>query len=129
MAADGVAEWQRLLDSANAGELRLSPEVGKDLDARCQTYLDDLDDIRSSTYRVRAVAGFGTMPSGPILENKFQQKAKSGDNSIDASIQTHIEEVQLMRQVFAKAMANYQSVDESNSQKIAAIDVPGEGGS
>ncbi|MFI6172566.1 hypothetical protein ACIBCN_37715 [Nocardia sp. NPDC051052] len=129
MAAEGTAEWQRLLDSANAGELRLSPDVGKDLDAKCQTYLDDLDDIRTSAYRVRTVAGFGTMPSGPILETKFQQKAKGGDTSVDASLQTHIEEVQLMRQVFAKAMANYQTVDESNSQKIAAINVPGEDGS
>ncbi|WP_433662863.1 hypothetical protein ACQPW1_12390 [Nocardia sp. CA-128927] len=129
MAAGGTEEWQRLLDSANAGELQLSPDIGKDLDAKCQTYLDDLDDIRTSTYRVRTVAGFGTMPSGPILEHKFQQKANGGDSSIDASIQTHIEEVQLMRQVFAKAIANYQAVDESNSQKIAAIDVPGEGGS
>ncbi|WP_405161693.1 hypothetical protein OG203_36040 [Nocardia sp. NBC_01499] len=128
-AAEGKADWQKLLDSANAGELQLSPDVGKDLDAKCQTYLDDLDDIRKSTFRVRTVAGFGAMPSGPILEHKFQQKATGGDTSIDTSIQTHIEEVQLMRQVFAKAIANYQAVDESNSQKIAAIDVPGEGGS
>lgn len=132
MAAGGVTEWQKLLDSANAGELQLSPDVGKDLDAKCQTYLDDLDDIRASTYRVRTVAGFGTMPSGPILEQKFQHKAVGGDSSIDTSLQTHIEEVKLMRQVFAKAMANYQAVDESNSQKLAtinaSIDVPGEGG-
>ncbi|MFF3226206.1 hypothetical protein ACFYV7_25655 [Nocardia suismassiliense] len=129
MAVGGTSEWQKLLDSANAGELKLSPDVGKDLDAKCQTYLDDLDDIRSSTYRVRTVAGFGTMPSGPVLEHKFQQKGDGGDSSIDTSIKTHIEEVQLMRQVFAKAMANYQSVDVSNSQNLAAINVLGEDGS
>ncbi|MFI6046587.1 hypothetical protein ACIA8C_33555 [Nocardia sp. NPDC051321] len=130
MAGESVAEWQMLLDQANAGELALSPDVGKELDAKCQAYLDGLDDVRDMTKLNILVGGFGTMPSGPILEHKFQMKGK-GEKSIDVSIQTHIEEVQVMRQVFAKAMANYQAVDESNSQKIAAIavDIPGEGAS
>ncbi|MEU7216786.1 hypothetical protein [Nocardia iowensis] len=103
--------------------------MGKDLDAKCEAYLEDLDDIRSSTRGVQWATGFGGMPSGPILERKFALKGRGGDTSLESSLETHIEEVQLMRQVFAQAVANYQSVDESNSQKIAAIDVPGEGGS
>lgn len=129
MDSSGSSDWRQLLDRANAGELRLSPEVGKDLDAKCEAYLDDLDNIRDSTRVVQNLSGFGGMPSGPVLEQKFSLKGKGGDTSLQSSLETHIEEVQLMRQVFAQAMANYQSVDESNSQKIATIDVPGEGGS
>ncbi|MFB8277019.1 hypothetical protein [Nocardia colli] len=128
MAGQNASTWQGLLERANAGELALSPDVGKELDAKCQAYLDGLDDVRDMTKLNILIGGFGTLPSGPILEHKFQTKGK-GEKSIDASIQTHIEEVQLMRQVFAKAMANYHAVDESNRQRIAAIDVPGEGGS
>ncbi|WP_194837538.1 hypothetical protein [Nocardia sp. XZ_19_369] len=128
MVAEGVSEWQNLLDRANAGELALSPDVGRELDAKCEAYLEGLDDVRAMTKFTILVGGFGTMPSGPILEQKFQVKGK-GENSIDASIQTHIEEVQLMRQVFAKAIANYQAVDEATAVNIAALDVPGKGGS
>ncbi|MEV6557744.1 hypothetical protein AB0M22_18670 [Nocardia sp. NPDC051756] len=132
MVSESASTWQGLLERANAGELALSPDVGKELDAKCQAYLDGLDDVRDMTKLNILIGGFGTMPSGPILEHKFQTKGK-GEKSIDTSIQTHIEEVQVMRQVFAKAMANYQAVDESNSQKLAtinaSIDLPGEGGS
>lgn len=133
MVSDGVQEWQKLLGQANAGELSLSPEVGKNLDAQCQAYLDGLDDVRDLRLQVDHVTGFGTMPSGPILEQKFSQKAVGGNTSVEGSLQSHLEEVQLMRQVFAKAIANYQAVDESNRQKLtdinASIDVAGEGGS
>ncbi|MFI9403473.1 hypothetical protein [Nocardia sp. NPDC052316] len=123
------SNWRQLLDQANAGELKLRPEVGKDLDAQCQTYLDDLDGIRDSTRTVQYLSGFGGMPSGPVLEQKFSLKGQGGETSLQASLETHIEEVQLMRQVFAKAMANYPSVDVSNSQNLAAINVLGEDGS
>ncbi|WP_159080189.1 hypothetical protein [Nocardia suismassiliense] len=129
MATDGAQDWQKLLDLANAGELSLDPEVGKNLDTQCQTYLDGLDDLRDMRLEVDHVTGFGAMPSGPILEQKFSLKAAGGGTSIEGSLQTHMEEVQLMRQVFAKAIANYHAVDEATGQKIAAIDVPGEGGS
>ncbi|QBS43649.1 hypothetical protein [Nocardia sp. CS682] len=129
MAREGVTEWQRLLDQANTGELRLSPDVGKDLDAQCQNYLNELDGVRRQARRVERVTGFGAMPSGPILEMKFSRKASGADSSLNQSLETHIEEVQLMRQVFATAMANYQSVDVSNSQNLAAINVLGEDGS
>ncbi|MFI6998981.1 hypothetical protein [Nocardia sp. NPDC050175] len=121
------SDWRQLLDRANAGELRLSPDVGKDLDAKCVAYLDDLDGIRDTSREVQNVSGFGGMPSGPILERKFSLKGKDGETSLQSSLETHIDEVKLMRQVFAQAMANYSGVDESNRQDIAAINIPGVG--
>ncbi|MFC9436514.1 hypothetical protein [Nocardia sp. NPDC057030] len=123
------SDWRQLLDRANAGELRLSPEVGKDLDAKCETYLDDLDDIRGSMRGLSWATGFGGMPSGPVLEQKFALKGRGGDTSLESSLETHIDEVKLMRQVFAQAMANYRAVDESNSQQIPTLDAPGKDGS
>ncbi|MEU7141304.1 hypothetical protein ABZ942_17755 [Nocardia sp. NPDC046473] len=123
------SDWRQLLDRANAGELVLRPEVGKDLDAKCEAYLDGLDDVRDSTRSIQYLSGFGGMPSGPILERKFSLKGTGGDTSLEASLETHVEEVKLMRQVFAQAMANYSAVDESNRQDIAAINIPGVGSS
>ncbi|PXX59876.1 hypothetical protein DFR70_111263 [Nocardia tenerifensis] len=123
-SAAGQSNWRQLLDRANAGELKLSPEVGKDLDAKCEAYLDDLDGIRDSTRQIQQLSGFGGMPSGPILERKFSLKGRDGDTSLQGSLETHIEEVLLMRQVFAKAIENYHAVDAANRQDIAALHVP-----
>ncbi|RJO72955.1 hypothetical protein D5S18_21980 [Nocardia panacis] len=126
--ATGTADWRKLLDLANSGELTLDPEIGKDLDAKCERYLDDLDRVRTSTRSIQYVAGFGGMPSGPILESKFTSKVNGADSSIHRAIATHIDQVGLMRQVFAKAIENYRSVDQSTAQRFAELPVDGQDG-
>ncbi len=118
------SKWQALLDSANAGELRLAPDVGNGLAQDCDRNIDNLEAILRTARDVAVISGFGGFPSGMVLEEKFTLKGSTGEDSIQNRIKEHIDEVMLMKQVFAKAIENYHSLDQSNADNLAGIDFP-----
>ncbi|MBF6299382.1 hypothetical protein IU459_17800 [Nocardia amamiensis] len=124
MAEGSTSTWRQLLNSANAGELLLDENVGNGLAQDCDRHLESLRDILLVARRVELVSGFGGFPSGQVLEEKFSLKGSTGADSIQTRIKEHIDEVMLMKEVFEKAIENFRSVDQSNSDKIAGIDIP-----
>ncbi|WP_280309356.1 hypothetical protein [Nocardia abscessus] len=116
------AEWRGLLNSANAGELTLHPEIGKGLDKVCDDYLDKLDGILESAAYVRRVSGFGTLPSGQALEEKFSLKATGTTQSLDAVLMQHIDAVKIAKEVVAKAIANFVELDQSRADQFTGLD-------
>ncbi|MFF3223689.1 hypothetical protein ACFYV7_12930 [Nocardia suismassiliense] len=121
---ENSSHWQGLLNSANAGELVLDPAVGNGLAQDCDRNLANLESILEMTRDVGYVTGFGGFPSGEVLQAKFSLKGSTGEDSIQNRIKEHIDEVMLMKQVFAKAIENYHSVDQSNANNLAGIDFP-----
>ncbi|MGK8487639.1 hypothetical protein [Nocardia asiatica] len=115
-------EWRRLLDSANAGELTLHPEIGKGLDKVCDDYLDKLDGILESSTYVRRVSGFGPLPSGQALEEKFKLKATGTAQSLDAVLMQHIDAVKIAKEVVAKAIANFVELDRTRADQFTGLD-------
>ncbi|MBF6216673.1 hypothetical protein ACW9HR_00910 [Nocardia gipuzkoensis] len=115
-------EWRGLLNSANAGELTLHPEIGKGLDKVCDDYLDKLDGILESAAYVRRVSGFGTLPSGQALEEKFSLKATGTAQSLDAVLMQHIDAVKIAKEVVAKAIANFVELDQSRADQFTGLD-------
>ncbi|WP_063049325.1 hypothetical protein [Nocardia arthritidis] len=115
-------EWRGLLDSANAGELTLHPEVGKGLDKACDDYLDKLDGILESSAYVQRISGFGTFPSGQALEDKFKLKATGTAASLDAVLMQHIDAVKIAKEVVAKAIANFVELDQSRTDQFTGLD-------
>lgn len=111
-------EWQHLLDHANAGELSMDPSVGEGLDRVCADYLRKLESVLEYVPSISHIVGFGSLPSGEALRDKFEKKATGTDQSLDAVVRKHIDTVQLIRQVVAKSLANAREVDESTSQQI-----------
>ncbi|MGK8555650.1 hypothetical protein [Nocardia gipuzkoensis] len=124
MVGESMSNWQALRDSANSGELLLDESIGNGLAQDCDRHLDNLRDILAMTQDVAIISGFGGFPSGRVLEEKFTSKGSTGVDSIRNRIREHIDEVMLMKQVFEKAIENFRSVDQSNSDKIAGIDIP-----
>ncbi|MEU0870155.1 hypothetical protein [Nocardia brasiliensis] len=123
--SDGSAStWRELLDSANAGELSLDEGVATGLAQDCDRNIENLRDILRQTVDVQFVTGFGGFPSGKVLEDKFTAKGSTGTDSIRNRIEEHIDEITLMKEVFAKAMANYRSVDQSRADQLTGIDAP-----
>ncbi|WP_157128781.1 hypothetical protein [Nocardia amamiensis] len=124
MADGSISKWQELLASANVGELSLDPDIGNGLAQDCDRNIDNLEGVLQLTRNIETVTGFGGFPSGKVLEEKFTLKGSTGSDSIQNRIREHIDEVKLMREVFVKAIENFRSVDQSNSDKIAGIDIP-----
>ncbi|MEU7766194.1 hypothetical protein AB0B25_13815 [Nocardia sp. NPDC049190] len=116
------AEWRRVLDLANAGEISLSPEVAKGLDKICDDYLDRLDGIFRLLDSTNYVAGFGPFPSGKALEEKFSLKATGTDQSMDIVLKQHIDSVKLAKEVVAKAISNFTQQDQSRADQFTALD-------
>ncbi|MFD0360477.1 hypothetical protein ACFQZZ_03325 [Nocardia sp. GCM10030253] len=118
------AEWRKVLDLANAGEISLHPDVGKGLDKVCDDYLDRLDAIFQLAGSVTFLTGFGPFPSSKALEEKFSLKATGADQSIDTVLQQHIETVKMAKEVVAKAMSNFVEIDQTRADQFAGIDIP-----
>ncbi|WP_174184906.1 hypothetical protein [Nocardia barduliensis] len=116
------AEWRRLLDQANAGELMLHPDVGRGLDTACDNYLDRLDGIMRMTDRIIEVTGFGPFPSGVVLQEKFRLKSSGTDQSLDAVLMQHIDAVKIAKQVVAKAIANFVELDRTRADQFTGLD-------
>ncbi|AFU03490.1 hypothetical protein [Nocardia brasiliensis] len=124
MSDESTSTWRELLDSANAGELSLDEGVATGLAQDCDRNIENLRDILRQTLDVQFVTGFGGFPSGKVLEDKFTAKGSTGTDSIRNRIEEHIDEIMLMKEVFAKAMANYRSVDQSRADQLTGIDAP-----
>lgn len=119
------AQWNRLLVQANAGELSLDPEIGRDLDRTCDDHLDRLEEIYAQVDQVRNISGFGTFNSSQTLERKFSLTASGGDRALDDVLRKHIEVVQTAKEVVAKAIANFVAQDQSTGAQITAAGEPG----
>ncbi|MFG1796947.1 hypothetical protein [Nocardia sp. NPDC049149] len=118
------AEWQKVLDQADAGEISLDPEVGSGLDKACDDYLDRLGGILVTVDDVKDLSGFGTFPSSFALQEKFSLKATGSDQAIDAVLKQHIDAVKIAKQVVAKAISNFQEQDQSRADQFTGLDVP-----
>ncbi|MGF0318333.1 hypothetical protein [Nocardia fluminea] len=114
------AEWTQLLSQANAGQLSLDPEVGKDLDRVCDDHLDRLEEVFEQVALVSAISGFGDFNSGRTLERKFSLTASGGDRPLDEVLKKHIESVKTAKEVVAKAIANFVAQDEATGAEISA---------
>ncbi|WP_433681611.1 hypothetical protein [Nocardia sp. CA-119907] len=115
------AEWTRLLDQANAGELSLDPEVGKDLDKVCDDHIDRLNSILENIKFIDRQTGFGTFNSGKILEKKFSETASGTGRSLDTVIMQHIDAVETAKEVVAKAIANFVAQDQDRAAQFTQV--------
>ncbi|MEV4239614.1 hypothetical protein AB0J47_31035 [Nocardia sp. NPDC049737] len=115
------SEWKRLLDSANAGELSIDPEVGKGLDQVCDDHIDRLRTVLEKIDVISRVTGFGTFDSSQILEKKFSETASGTDRSLDTVIKQHIDSVETVKQVVAQAIANFVAQDQHRAYQFGQV--------
>ncbi|MGS2809695.1 hypothetical protein [Nocardia sp. MW-W600-9] len=118
------AQWNQLLVQAEAGQLALDPEIGKDLDRVCDDHLDRLEEVFEQVAIVGAISGFGDFNSGKALERKFSLTASGGDRALDEVLKQHIAAVQTAKEVVAKAIANFIAQDGTLATEISATGEP-----
>ncbi|MEV2225146.1 hypothetical protein AB0E01_35510 [Nocardia vinacea] len=120
---DGIdpSEWTRLLVRANAGDLSLDPEVGNGLDKVCDDQIDRLNTVLEKIDRISNITGFGTFNSGKILEKKFSETASGTDRSLSTVIEQHIDAIKNLKQVVAKAIANFVAQDQDRASQFAQV--------
>ncbi|WP_216896284.1 hypothetical protein [Nocardia alni] len=120
---DGIDpnDWKNLLTSANAGELFLDPETGKGLDKVCDDHIAQIREALIAGSRVSYISGFGNFNSSQTLEKKFSALASGDNRSLEAILKQHIDAANTAKQVVAKAIANYEALDENHRHQIEKL--------
>ncbi|CBH47723.1 hypothetical protein GS894_06915 [Rhodococcus hoagii] len=114
--------WEGLIRSAKGGELYLEQGTAKACAAHCDTLLGQLRSIRDRASELGEVDGFGTLPSGLVLAEKFGKKAVGGDYSLVQALTDHIEEVDRMRTVFESIDARFSATEDDNASRFGVIE-------
>ncbi|MEV0031119.1 hypothetical protein [Nocardia sp. NPDC050793] len=123
--AGQVHRWQQLKQQAVNGEFKMEEGIGEALRKRCETFMAELDIMRTDAQALDRLMGYGTLPSAQQLQKKFEQKAGGGsahdsDDSAVKRIEQHIEVVQLMRDTYAAAIGKLQATDQAAGNQLNA---------
>ncbi|WP_137725714.1 hypothetical protein [Prescottella subtropica] len=119
---ENPSDWTALAKSVDAGELTMEPGTARACAQRCAEFAAELGVLRSRAYQLQFVEGFGTLPSGIALAEKFSKKAVGGDYSLVQALTDHIDEVQRMQTVFEKIERRYAETEQANASRFGAID-------
>ncbi|MFD4182468.1 hypothetical protein [Rhodococcus sp. NPDC058514] len=114
-----ISEFQQLAAQADAGHLRLNEDVAHKCIQACETFIGALNELRQSAASMSTISAYGTLQSAQDLGRKFERKAL-GEDGFESIIRQHIEVVQQMQDVFAKAGKAYAAAEESNTQALGA---------
>ncbi|RDI66593.1 hypothetical protein DFR76_104343 [Nocardia pseudobrasiliensis] len=117
-------EWKRLLAQANDKQLALDPEVGRGLDRVCDDHIGRLQQVLDLIGGISRITGFGDFPSGTTLAAKFSHTAAGTDRSLETMVQQHIDTVNTVKEVLAKAISNFTTQDQSSATAITSTEVP-----
>ncbi|MFI9537581.1 hypothetical protein ACIG56_30615 [Nocardia fusca] len=113
-----LQQWQGLKVQAENGELRMDAAIADKLKTRCDTFIDELEDMLNTSGHLAAVSGFGTLKSAAALQAKFAAKAVKDSDSASNRLKTAIDIVTLMRETFELSAARIQETDSSTSNVL-----------
>jgi len=116
--------WEALSGAVDAGDLFMKPGVARECAGHCSELMQQLKDIQSKARSLETVEGFGRLPSGVALTQKFARKASGGEYSLDRAIADHIAVVEQMRDVFLQIEARYAAAEEANTAATTAVGSP-----
>ncbi|CAM2814916.1 PE domain-containing protein [Prescottella defluvii] len=113
--------WSDLAGAVDGGELYLEPGVALRCAQRCEALISELSQLRERARVLGKVEGFGHLPSGSVMQAKFEAKAVSGDYPMVQALTDHIEEVDRMRSLFEKIDARFSATENDNATKFGVI--------
>lgn len=105
-------------------QLAIDFDSAKRVVAAFTTLREELDAALRSVSDLREVKGMGTLQSGQDLAAKFSKKAVGGEDSLEKSLNSHIQVVTEMRDFFQQCVDRYVVVDDSNASALASVDTP-----
>ncbi|WP_328391461.1 hypothetical protein [Nocardia sp. NBC_00416] len=113
-----LQQWQGLKNQAENGGLKMDPDIGSNLAARCDVFLDRLDGMLLTCDDLKLVDGFGTLRSATSLQDKFAKIAMSKTDSAANRLKTAIDIVTLMKQTFELSARRVEETDQSTSTAL-----------
>ncbi|WP_054811137.1 hypothetical protein [Nocardia arizonensis] len=120
-----VTQWNGLKTEAESGQLRMDPEVCNALKGHADQMKIQLNRMLFAVGQLSELSGFGALRTAKIMQQKFENKADTGDASAAERLKQSIEVLTLMAETYEKAVRTIEETDQSNSQKLADVDTGG----
>lgn len=120
-----LTRWQALKKQAEGGELRLDTDIGTALAEHAQRMLDRLDTMTANAAGLAFLSGFGTLESAKALQDKFAQKANTGEDAAVKRLKQSIQVVTLMKETYELAIGKLKESDQSAADRLAALNAGG----
>jgi hypothetical protein len=117
--------WSELGNGGADPNLVVDHDVALGVVAACAAFIGEIDLLKGELAAIETVVGMGTLQSGINLAAKFSRKAVGGEDSLEKSLNSHIQVVTEMRDYFQKCLESYSGVDTSNAVTLAGQDLPG----
>ncbi|MQY23928.1 hypothetical protein [Nocardia macrotermitis] len=118
---DMKSTFATLASGAEQGKLLIEDGVAKKCAARCNAYIEDLQELILKTRNTVHVNSFGDLDSAQKFANKINslgQDTTGGAGSYAAALTEHIAALQSMADMFTKAGQAFTNSDEATKDKI-----------
>ncbi|MQP31510.1 hypothetical protein GEO20_05945 [Rhodococcus erythropolis] len=107
-----------------ADQISVDLKAAQGLVASCSELLIELWAVEREAASLQFLDAMGTLKSGQDLAAKFSKKAVGGEDSLEKSLNSHIQVVTEMRDFFQQCVDRYGEVDDSNASALASVDTP-----
>lgn len=126
IVAPGITrtQWEQFGLEVDGGTFFLHPDVARGVLAACDEYRASLVESKRLARHLALVDGFGTLPSGQALRDKFSRKAVGGDDALVDVLASHITVIDEMRAFFTKCIESAQNQESENAASLRNLDFP-----
>lgn len=126
-SSDGtqLSQWSTWKGEVEAGALAVDFEVASRLRGICGAFRAELEMALRGVESVSSVKGMGTLQSGIDLARKFSLKASGGEDSLEKSLNSHIDVLKEMEDYFQACVTRYFAAEAENADRLARHEVSG----
>jgi hypothetical protein len=107
-----------------ADQISVDLKAAQGLVASCSELLTELWAVEREAASLQFLDAMGTLKSGQDLAAKFSKKAVGGEDSLEKSLNSHIQVVTEMRDFFQQCVDRYGEVDDSNASALTSAETP-----
>ncbi|MBY6366583.1 hypothetical protein [Rhodococcoides corynebacterioides] len=106
-------------------EVRLTPAAAEACERACLAFAASATQIRSDVLVTGSIGGFGTLPSGIALKQKYTELTSGGSGSLTSTLQGHIDVATKLADTFRRMGDQYVETDEAVAAALHLSDTGG----
>lgn len=105
--------------------LQVTPESAAACARSCETYSNELRSLHEFVTNRGNLSGFGTLPSGIALNEKYTKLTSGEIGSLTAMLQGHIDVVTKLADTFRRMGEQYAETDDAVATSLRPSDTGG----
>ncbi|MBY6366587.1 hypothetical protein [Rhodococcoides corynebacterioides] len=103
-------------------EIRLSPGAAEHCARACAKFAHSVRQAHAEVDSRGEISGFGTLPSGIALNQKYTELTSGGSGSLTSTLQGHIDVVTKLADTFRRMGEQYAATDEAVAASLRSTE-------